>query len=94
MASLSNGPIYNTQLFNVVLEAMDNFKPILFCESNGGTQIFPEKIQYVGNTSNGFQLFISCDSTYCTIYPSMISTTADLYTPQNITPTSPGQVTR
>ena len=86
MASLSDVSIYNTDLFNVVLEAMDNFKPILFCEDSGGIQTFPTQIQYVGNTSDGFKIDILCVGTYSYIYPSSTATTADLYTPQNITP--------
>lgn len=88
MASLGNETIYNTELFNVVLEAMDNFKPILFYEKNGASQTFSLSNMYLKDINDNFQIVVSLGSDNVLIYPSGTATSADLYIPKNISPYS------
>ncbi len=87
MASFNDGQVYNTQLFNVVLEAMDNFKPVLFCENNGSAQIFSSVNTYMGNINDGFRIVVENSSFGSfVIFPSENAASADLYIPKNISP--------
>lgn len=88
MASLGNRTIYNTELFNIVLEAMDNFKPILFCGNKGAIQMFSPSNAYLKDTNGKFQISVFLESGYTLIYPSETATSADLYVPKNISPYS------
>ena len=90
MASIEDGQIYNTQLFNVVLEAMDNFKPILVCAYNGSAQFLSELNDYRSTGSGDIDLMaeVVVNGNAIEIYPSSNATAADLYVPQNISPYS------
>ncbi len=84
MASPINNNIYNTELFNVVLEAMDNFKPILLLENNGAIQTFSVTNAFLKNTSGEFSIAVGDSFHQTYIYPSETTTSVDLYVPKNI----------
>lgn len=67
----------STELYNKILQAMDNYKPIFVIADSGVFQCF------VPSKWNGIQILLHTDSDSISILPSSGDTT---YTPTNIRP--------
>lgn len=73
----------STELYNKILQAMDNYKPIFVISKSGAVQEFAPSMW------NGTGIFLNTDSDSIYILPSSGDTT---YTPTNIQPYHVGPI--
>ena len=73
----------NTTIYNGLLKAIDEGRPVIVMDGYNGGVFYPYKIQVYSNDA----ISIMTSTTSFDVFPSDGYSSSALYTPQNITPT-------